>query len=67
MRTRKVHREKCLAQGKDIFATKEDARAYLLTEFRARHAGHGTTYRCSFGDHYHVSKGLTGRKGKDLR
>lgn len=60
--------EKCGVEGKDILATKEEARDYLRT-FRAQpgRRGRGRSYRCSFGDHYHVTKGLRGHKGKDVR
>lgn len=56
-------REKCGVQGKDVFPTREEARS-ILRDFRAQHHGKGTVYRCSFGDHYHVTKGLHGRKGR---
>jgi hypothetical protein len=56
-------REKCRVEGKDIYATKEEARE-TLNFFRKDHKGRGKTYRCIFGDHYHVTKGLCGRKGR---
>lgn len=64
---RPVH-EKCNVEGKDIFATKAEAREELKV-FRSQpgRRGRGRSYRCSFGDHYHVTKGLRGHKGKDVR
>lgn len=60
--------EKCGVEGKDILPTKDAAREYLRS-FRAQPGrwGRGRSYRCSFGDHYHVTKGLRGHKGKDIR
>jgi hypothetical protein len=60
-------REKCQGPGaKDIIETKAEASAELKV-FRAKHNGRGRSYRCSWGPHYHVTKGLCGRKGKDIR
>jgi hypothetical protein len=56
-------REKCGVQGKTVYPTRDAAQA-ILTEFRKHHSGKGTVYRCIFGDHYHVTKGLMGRKGR---
>jgi len=56
-------RQKCGVQHKDIFETRDEARS-ILADFRKQHKGKGTVYRCSFGDHYHVTKGLMGRKGR---
>lgn len=53
-------------RGKEIFDTKEEARAELPT-FRAEHGGHGKAYRCSFGEHYHITKGFIGKKRKVRR
>ena len=63
---RRFEDKRCGVEGKIIYATKDEARA-VLRDFRAEHAGRGKSYRCSFGEHYHVTKGLCGRKGKDLR
>jgi hypothetical protein len=58
-----VKREKCTVEGKDIFVTRDDALA-ALPHIRARNKGKGKVYRCPFGDHYHWTKGLSGRKGR---
>ena len=59
-------RAKCHVENKDIYVTKEEAAADIA-EFRRNHNGRGKSYRCSFGDHYHVTKGLRGNKGKGTR
>lgn len=61
-----MRREICLIAGKEIFDTKEEARANVRS-FRRKHAGRGKAYACSWGEHYHVTKGLRGRKGKEHR
>lgn len=64
---RRKRREKCGGpRGKDIYATKDEARADLPS-FRAEHGGHGKLYRCAFGEHYHITKGFLGKKGKGRR
>lgn len=62
----KYGRDRCRISGKVIYETKEAARAELRA-FRRYHAGRGKTYRCSWGEHYHVTKGLCGNKGKGNR
>lgn len=60
-------RERCGGPaGKVIYQTRDEARA-ALRSFRQLHHGHGSVKRCSWGEHYHLTKGLFGRKGKDLR
>jgi hypothetical protein len=53
-------REKCSVEGKDIYPTRGEARAD-----RPRLAslyGQAKVYRCSFGEHYHITKGARARK-----
>ena len=58
---------RCIGPGsKVIFVTRDEARA-ALPGFRRLHHGRGSVKRCSWGEHYHLTKALTGRKGKDLR
>jgi hypothetical protein len=52
--------------GKVIFGTRQEAQA-ALPAFRRAHYGRGAVKRCSWADHYHLTKGLRGLKGKDLR
>jgi len=60
----RVKREKCGGpSGKLIYATRDEARADLPV-FRERHRGKGSVKRCTWGEHYHLTKGLHGRKGK---
>jgi len=62
-----MYRARCEGPGnKEIYETRQEARA-ALPSFRKLHHGHGSVRRCSWGDHYHLTKGLFGRKGKDLR
>jgi hypothetical protein len=57
------YRERCQGPGhKEILPTKAEAQAELKV-FKTRHNGRGHSYRCSWGDHYHVTTGLMGRRG----
>lgn len=56
-------RDRCSVSGKIIYATREEARA-VARAFRRHNKGRGKSYRCTWGDHYHVTKGLCGNKGK---
>jgi hypothetical protein len=62
-----MKRERCGGCGKEIYPTKQEATDYLKV-FRSYGQGRrGKVYPCVFGTHYHVSKGLRGTKGKDVR
>lgn len=52
--------------GKIIYQTRDAARADLQG-FRAAHGGHGSVKRCSWGDHYHLTKAIKGRGRKGRR
>jgi hypothetical protein len=56
-------RDRCRISGKIIYQTKEEARA-IRAAFRRNNANRGKVYRCPWGEHYHVTKGLCGNKGK---
>lgn len=56
-------RDLCSVTGKEIWLDKDAARAAARSLARVRN-GRGKALRCDFGDHYHISKGLRGRKGK---
>lgn len=56
-------REVCTVTGKECIPTKQEARN-AVRALRARRNGKGGYYRCPFGEHYHVTKGLRGLKGK---
>jgi hypothetical protein len=52
-------------KGKVIYLTRLEARAALVS-FRAKY-GRGKAKRCVWGDHYHLTKGLMGQKGRRSR
>jgi len=56
-------RDRCLISGKVIYPTLEEARA-IVRAFRRHNKNRGKVYRCTWGEHYHVTKGLNGNKGK---
>jgi hypothetical protein len=56
-------REICTVQGKEIFATKKEAKD-TVSSLRRAGRKYARSYRCPFGEHYHVTKGLIGRKGR---
>jgi hypothetical protein len=56
MATQRGH-ELCLVEGKVIIPTKDAAKAEARA-IRVRSKGRGGYYRCAFGEHYHVTKGL---------
>lgn len=63
-----IRRERCGGPGhREIFEGKQEARDYARGEFAARHGGRGHTYRCNWGEHYHVTKGLMGQRGSGSR
>lgn len=51
--------------GKVIYPTRTEARA-ALPAFRERY-GRGKAKRCTWGEHYHLTKGLMGQRGKGQR
>jgi hypothetical protein len=51
--------------GKVIYLTKLEAKA-ALRPFRARF-GRGKAKRCTWGEYYHLTKGLMGQRGKGQR
>lgn len=53
-------KEKCLVEGKDIYPTRAEAKADAV-RLRKVH-GLSKAYPCSFGDHWHVTKGARARK-----
>jgi hypothetical protein len=59
-------REKCMGPGcKVIFETKAEATAELrsISEGRKARPGQGMVYRCSWGDHFHItSRGRSKRR-----
>jgi hypothetical protein len=55
--------ESCSVTGKKIYGTKELARN-VRDAMRSHYKGRCSVQRCAFGDHYHVTKDLRGRKGK---
>lgn len=52
-------------KGKAIYLTREEARAAVRV-LRVRY-GRAKAKRCTWGEHYHVTKGLLGRKGRGSR
>jgi hypothetical protein len=54
----RIPREKCNGPGhKDIYPTKEEAQDELrrLRDGRKARPGQGMTYRCTWGEHYHIT------------
>lgn len=59
--------DRCGAMGGKVVFTSKDAARDALPAFRADHNGHGKVIKCFPLDHWHLTKGRTGRKGKSLR
>jgi hypothetical protein len=59
-------KERCGGPGNKVIFTKAEA-LEVLPEFKRDHGGHGVVHLCPWGQHHHVSKGLSGRKGKTAR
>lgn len=53
-------------KGKIIYETREEAREVLADFRRCNGDGRGSVKRCSWGEHYHITKGLRGKKGKGI-
>lgn len=52
--------EKCAVEGKSVFPDRDSAKAYAKSKQQEWH-GRGKAYRCTFGDHYHVTRSRMGR------
>lgn len=58
---------RCAAiRGKDnaIFDSRDDAKTFARLVTQPKHGGRGKAYRCTFGDHYHITRSYRGTGGK---
>jgi hypothetical protein len=50
-------REVCQVEGKDVYPSKDEARDAAKAGVSNGHRTSAGTYRCPWGDHYHIRSG----------